>query len=518
MARSLLRLARAAAFVVACGVFAVAVWYAWAALDLPLETEIREGSAWMLVLAKRAGVDIYDTSRSAFVNMNHGPMDPLLKGWIAEHAPWLPGHTVVRIFVFLMPFFFLGAAYHVGRRSWTEALLAAGAFYLLLADITNMTVVGRSDATFFCALAVGLSLTHALLVNRHQNWTNLRYVALQVAFGACGAVMFLTVWRIFPTIGVMVLLTFAKQVTESSYRFWRTAISALVLYTAGFALVWIPVFVLELHADFSLYYQRFFGFFTHESGWGTFPCAQFRLFPIEMYEPRVGLALLLGGLVVTAFYRLRRERAQLVVWLLMLPTGWAVYAYAFYANGGGVHYFCPFVPITWFLIVHALRRRGQWRPVAQVVVAGLFVWVYPWKPLFTRGEQLRALAAESRTFLKQVDERVGSQPVLGENSHLYKRWYRAEVIDSGDAVDAINGRKYYGEVFSRTYHQYLDDLVAHPPKFVMSAALNAADVASAATPRLTQLLRERYRLAIAGPSTFIANGSGGTNLYERKDD
>ena len=111
--RWLVWIARLLAFVVSCGLFAVSVWYVWAALMVPLELEIREGSTWILVPAKRAGVDLYNTSRVAFVNMNHGPMDAVLKGWIATHFTSLAGHGVLRMFVFLMPFFFLGSAYYV---------------------------------------------------------------------------------------------------------------------------------------------------------------------------------------------------------------------------------------------------------------------------------------------------------------------------------------------------------------------------------------------------------------------
>lgn len=520
MAARLIWVARIAGFAAACGIFAVSVWYVWTALMMPMELEIREGSVWIMALARRAGVDIYDVSQSAFVNMNHGPLDPVLKGWIGTHLPGLPGSVVIRVFVFLMPFFFLGAAYFVGQRSWTEALLAAGALHVLLADLTIMLLVGRTDATLLCALAVGLALTHALLVNRHQNWTNRRYVALQVLSGACGAVLFLTTWRVFPTIGLLLLLTLTKQVAESSYRFWRTVFTALALYLAGFALVWLPVFVLELHGDWGLYYRRFFGFFTMESGWGTSTGAKFRLFPAELYEPRVGVLLLMGALVLAALYRLRRERAQLIVWLLVLPLAWVTYAYAYYANqgGGGAHYFFPFVLTGWFLIVHALRRHGRWRPVARLAVAGVFIACYPWKPLIARGNQLVDLGAQSRAFLAQVTAKVERQPILGESTHLYKRKYHQEVVDCGDVVEVISNTKYYGEAFSQTYHHYLDELVAHPPRFVMSSWFNAGDVSGVATPKLTQLLRERYRLAIAGPVTFIANGGGGTSLYERRDD
>jgi hypothetical protein len=512
--------AKVLAFLLSAGLFAVSVWYVWNAVAVPLELEIREGTGWLLVLARRAGVDIYDSTRVAFVNMNHGPMDPLLKGWLGEQLPMLRGHVVIRCFVFLMPFFFLGSAYYVCRRKWTDALLAAAALYLLLADLTLMLVVGRSDATLLCAVTVGFTLTHALLVNRHRNWTNVRYIVLQVLFGSCSAVMFLTTWRVVPTIGIMLLLTLAKQVAESSYRFWRSVLGAVGLFAAGFALVWVPMFELELHGDFPLYFRHFFGFFSHDSGWGTFPGPSFRPFPVEIYQPRVGLLALMAGLVLAALYRLRRERAQLIVWLLALPIGWVVYSYAYYANqgGGGPHYYCAYFLTAWFLILHGLRRRSRWRPLGQIAIAGLLIWCYPWDSVIKRGHQFVELRAQSTEFLKKVAARTAGEPILGENSHLYKRKYQGEVVDCGDTVELINRSKYFGEDFTRTYERYLNELAVHPPRFVMVALFNPQDIADTATPRLTQILRERYRVAITGPQTFVANGGGGTVLYERRDD
>src|SRR5205809_5897854 len=45
----------------------------------PLEIETRESTVWLCVLASQQGINIYDHSRVAFVNMNHGPFDPLFK-------------------------------------------------------------------------------------------------------------------------------------------------------------------------------------------------------------------------------------------------------------------------------------------------------------------------------------------------------------------------------------------------------------------------------------------------------
>jgi hypothetical protein len=522
----LVRLGRALAFAASLALFGFAVWYVWAAFMVPLELEIREGTSWLLVLAERAGVDIYDNSKVAFVNMNHGPMDIVLKSWLASWFPSLAGHAVVRIFVLLAPFVMLMTAYFA-RRSWTEALLGAGVLSLMLAEVMVYIVVGRSDAALLCETVAACALTHGLLVTRHRHWTNGRAIALQIALGACCAAMFLTTWRVVPTIGTLVLLTLARQVSEANYRFWRTVFGSLGFFAAGFMFVWLGVFVFELHGDFQLYFKHFFGFFLPESGWGTISGPRFNLIPPELVDTRTGVLALTLGLAAVALYRLRRERAQLIVWLVLLPISYAAYAYGYWKNqaGGGLHYFSAFFVTVWFLIVHGLRGsvhdlavRPWWRPAAQLAVVGAFAFFFNFQPVAQRGERMQKLRVESTQFLKDVAARVGHEPVFGENTQLYKRKYMGEVVDCGDAVDVFARSKYFGESFSKVYERYLGDLEAHPPKYLMAAVFIASHMSDTTTHRFNQLLHARYQLALIGPATqAMTNGMGATYLYERKD-
>ena len=70
--------------------------------------------------------------------------------------------------------------------------------------------------------------------------------------------------------------------------------------------------------------------------------------------------------------------------------------------------------------------------------------------------------------MKQVVERAGELPILGETSHLYKREYRGEVLDCGDTTEAMSGSGYYGEALRQTYQRYVNELNAHPPRFIVS--------------------------------------------------
>jgi hypothetical protein len=523
----LVRLGRVLAFAASLALFCFAVWYVWTAFMVPIELELREGTTWLLALAERAGVDIYDSEKVAFVNMNHGPMDAMIKGWLATLLPMLAGHALLRIFVMLGPFVMLGAAYFARGRSLTEALLAAGALTLVLSQVAIMMITGRSDSTLLFETVVACALTHGLLVTRHRHWTNGRAVALQVLLGACSAVMFLTAWRIAPTIGTLVLLTLARQVSETNYRFWRTVFIALGLFTLGFALVWLGVFAFELHGDLDLYYKRFFGFFTEQSGWGAVAGPAFELFPADLFnKAHAGVLAITGALAVIALYCLRRERAQLIVWVVILPIGYLAYAVGYWKNhaGGGLHYFASLFVTVWFLIVHGLRgrplrvgTRPWWPPVAQLAVLSVFAFVYPWTPVAKRGQGMQALRVQSKRFLKDVAARTGNEPVLAENVQLYKRKYTGEVIDCGDVADKVVGTRYFGDGLVRVHDRYLKELEAHPPRYVLAALFTASNVSVGTTKRLNELLRKRYHVALKGPNSFVANGGGSIFLYERND-
>ena len=103
----------------------------------------------------------------------------------------------------------------------------------------------------------------------------------------------------------------------------------------------IPFFLFELHGNIRLYYQRFFGSSRMRAA-RALRRTQVSPLPTELIRPRQGILLLLVALTLYALFRLRRERAQLFAWLLLLPLGWLAYSYGFYVDQGGgrLQYFC----------------------------------------------------------------------------------------------------------------------------------------------------------------------------------
>src|SRR4051794_5811052 len=61
----------------------------------PLELELREGTSWLHVLATNSGVDIYDHAKVAFINMAHGPLNPIIYSHVARWFPFLSSGMVL---------------------------------------------------------------------------------------------------------------------------------------------------------------------------------------------------------------------------------------------------------------------------------------------------------------------------------------------------------------------------------------------------------------------------------------
>jgi hypothetical protein len=535
--RTLLRLQqsrglRLVVLVLSACVFAFSLHLAWLAFTSPLELEMREGSVWIHVLAKRAGVDLYDTARVAFVNMNHGPLDPILKTWISRCVPALPGYIVTRAFVLLTPIFLFAAAYKVSRGDLAASLLAAGALFLFFCHLSVLMLVGRSDATAICGLVICGGLAHQLIVTPERNWSRRSYVFKQLGLGAASSAVFLTSSRYLPVAAALQFVVLSAQLGgsdgrgEPTARSFRARLGAASrnllistgLYLGGFAAVWVPLFLLEFHGDLQSYYKHFFGFFSVKSGWGTFQGASFRLVPGELVETRREGVLLCLTLVVAGLYRLRRRPGQLVAWLVMLSTIWLSVAYGYFKNrgGGGLHYFVEFFAFAWIFILHTFCRRERSGALSQLLLLAVVALALPWRALSAQQETLGDLRTRGRAFRREVAAVTKGQRVFGEETHLFKTAYDNEVVDTGDAVAVIAGSGYFGPAFGRTYGAYTRGLISNPPKFVMVGLLDETNFSGITTPTLRDLLRQRYAVRLIARRISLYNGSAQA-LLERKD-
>ena len=531
--RALLFLSRALVLLLAAIVFAFCVRLAWLAFTYPVEIEVREGSVWLHVLAKRAGVDIYDPSRVAFVNMNHGPMDPIVKTWIATIFPGLPGNMVIRAPVLACPFFLFGAAYVITRRNLAGSLFAAGALYLFCVHVSRLLLVGRSDATTICGLSICGLLTHQLLV-RQPNWSGVFYLLRHLALGTASAFVFLTSWRYLPVLAALQFVLLAKQLGTppilrvrvvpgalgSLMRVWgilKNLLASMALYAVGFLALWLPVFLLELHGDAQMYYRRFFGFFSAQSGWGTFAGAKLQLLPEALIEPRPGLAAAALFLLPLGLFRLRKSKLELGAWLVMLAALWLTVSYGYYKNqgGGGLHYFFEFFLFAWIFLLHTLCRRSRRGTQAQLILVVAVTYLLPLDDLRVWHRQISEARERAVAFRASVAQHTRGEPVFGEETHLFKDKYSGELVDTGDAAAVIARSGYFGEEFTKTYRSYLRQLTADPPPFVMVGFTNESNHWGTMTPTLRSLLVRRYkRTLLVSGSAFALGGSQA--LYEKR--
>lgn len=506
------RVLRTASLVAAAIPFAYSVYFAWTAFVFPLEIEIREGTIWMAALAKKAGVDIYDSSQVVFVNMNHGPVDPILKTWAATLFPFLAPSMVTRLFVLALPFCLFGAAFSMGKRRWSPALLASASLYMALAEFTPMLMVGRSDPTVLCELALCLALTDKLMSVPERP----RASVLHGLLGASSALVFFTSWRQAPAILLLEALVLFVPLARRSPGRLRFLATRCGLFTLGFVLVFALVFFFEMHGDWQTYYQRFFGFFSKQSGWGARTGGHFRLFPGEVGAKRELGVVLVGALSLFGAYRLRRRPAELVAWALGIPLLWFAISYGLHKNlyGGGVWYYFPFLAILWLFLVRALLD-GPLGPGLELAVTIGAVLLLPWRQVEQRRHEVASMQADARAFLREVKERTQGQPILSEDVHLFRQRYRGEIVDMGDAVAAIAHQGGYGPVFTETFQRYVEGLQSRPPRFVMAGLLGQSTSSRTVSPELRELLDTRYTLVLAGPRSFVAWGGGSPALFER---
>jgi hypothetical protein len=289
------------------------------------------------------------------------------------------------------------------------------------------------------------------------------------------------------------------------------------LYLAGFAALWLPLLLVEFHGNFQSYYRHFFGFFSAQSGWGSFKGPSFHVLPPELLNSRLGILWLFLALIVWGLYRLRKQTGEFIAWLLMLPAAWFAVAYGYFKNqgGGGLHYFFEFYAFAWIFVLHAACRGRRWGPLTQLVVFVVVILVLPVATLLDQHDLLFDTRSKARGFRQEVTRLTYGQRVFGEETHLFKQAYQGDVVDTGDTNAAIARTKYFGEAFTRTYKDYLKDLEANPPKFVIAGILDDTST-RLLSPTLQDLLQRRYTLRTIARGTAYAT-PGSQALFERND-
>jgi hypothetical protein len=504
----------------------IAVGAPTVAFFFPLEIETRESTVWLHVLALKGGINLYDHARVAFVNMNHGPLEPLWKLAVATLFPFLDAWHVTRFAVFALPFAFLLAAWALTTPRSPEARIRAVCLgsvgYLALMVSAKETIfVGRSDAT--AALLVVVLVYASIVQPKSAPATALH----GLGSGALGTSIILTNWRITPIVFAVFLFTcwHYRRVGLASGRLIGVYVASCVVGGTAIAL---PLLYYVFHLDLALYYTHFFGFHSRSAGWvSEFPPDSVGAhipfgdtfdksavsFALDVVDP-VGRRRNTGSplLLASVMYALVPAKGQALnrAWAALAGLVFLSCVLAYYMNyyGGGAYYFIPFVIVVWFLVCtnHWALSDVKLLLLGAVILAlmgvNLHTVVYPTAKRIVRMPQ-------AYRFLGQVRSLQAGHTVLSEDVFFYRTAYQGELIDMGDVVSVFRKTGSYGKAFTETATRHFAALQSHPPDYVVTG--------TTASPELKALLKEKYVLVAEGPMNLTANYGQGTRLFRRND-
>jgi hypothetical protein len=487
----------------------------------PLEIETRESTVWLHVLALKQGIDIYDHSQVAFVNMNHGPFDPILKLWTAELLPFLESWQVTRIAVFLLPYVFLLVAWELvagsSPQSRLRALFLGGIGYLfLIVTAKEWLFVGRSDPT---AALLLLLLLYASIVFTPKTRTTAALAGF--VCGALATAVMFTNWKVAP-IAVAVLIFSWWLVVKAK----RNALQLGSIYLIACAIVSLALSGLMLYHvsdfNFAVYYDHFFGFFSKTAGWSV--DADYRgsliyflpsLFdPIGQGTTLMGRGTTLKGgplLLALVVYTLLPGKSDSTnkAWLFLSGVSLAFCALAYYLNywGGGSWYFLPFLIILWVFFVVNSPRVSQLRlSLLGIVLLALLGINFQTAvlPTIRRVSTIRAAQA----FMAEVRSLQEKGSILSEDTFFFRKRYAGELIDMGDTVSFFAKSAYFSPAFKQTVKRHFAQVSSHPPDYIITGFTES--------PELRKLIKEKYLLVAQGPHNLTASYSKSSELFRRR--
>jgi hypothetical protein len=491
------------------------------ALAYPLELEAREGSSWLHVLAQKAGVSLYDHDRVAFLNMNHGPLDPLLKYWLSSLVPALEPQMVTRVFVLVFPCLLFLLGWRCFSRREVGVLLA-GVTYLLLVSLTPFfLLLGRSDPAALAGLCAMLLAAWRLQSVPSAPWRRLAVAAVLV--GLLGGAVALTNWRFLPypflVLGGLVAERFLGLSPGERLRPMMALIGG---WAAGFAVVPSLILGAQFGGDIALYTFHFFFIFMAQSGWGAGGTEFFEIVPSTLRETsQLPLLCLVAALAVVLSLRWKQRSLSWrdCVWLAVVGAAWFVSAYAYRRNGagGGLYYFVP----AFLVAIHAVAAsfRGVVFPAPPAAAAWallvLAVVGSPVRPIWNQVTQLWESLPGAYAFRTQVRSIVGDQELYSEDVQFLKTAYHGEVIDMGDLVERVVhnlGSIPFGDTALRGFERVREGNMP----YIMTAGVVGTDGILVTSSVLRNRIAQDYRPVVASGSTMFANYGSVIVLYAPK--
>jgi hypothetical protein len=480
----------------------------------PLEIETRESASWLHVLALKQGISLVDHSRVAFVEMQKGPMDPLLKVLIGSLFPFLESWHVIRFVAILLPCAFILVSGKLLSRDravspWRMFYLGSIGYLLLLLNAKEFLFVGRPDATTALLFLgfVYLSVSHTSLRNRNS----LLHGAL---CGTTGMAVMLTNWRIAPCVVAVLGFTLWHY-----WQVYRNSFQTLLTYLMGWAIaafsLWGLIFFTMFEGSWFLYYAHTFGFHSAASGWGITASGRGSTlwFVLSLFNPYADPSALKGGplLVAIAVYALTPapKPALRNAWLILGGVVLMTNAVPYYMNynGGGAWYFIPFVLLVWvYSVLHASQMSN--RQLSRLGGMVVLLMLLNYRAVLLPTVHRIATMGQAGQFMAQVRSLLPRHTLLSEDTFLFRTRYQGDVIDSGDEVESVYQTGYYGATFQQTVQRYRERIRQKPPDYIVTGFTQSS--------KLDDLLEKQYVLAATGPQNFTANARESLKLFQRK--
>jgi hypothetical protein len=481
----------------------------------PLEIETRESASWLHVLALKQGISLVDHSRVAFVEMQKGPMDPLLKVLIGSLFPFLESWHVIRFVAVLLPCAFILVSEKILSLNrvaspWRMFYLGSIGYLLLLLNAKEFLFVGRPDATAALLFLgfVYLSVAHT----PSQNRNSLLHGAL---CGTTGMVVMLTNWRIAPCVVAVLGFTLWHY-----WQVYRNSFQTLLTYLMGWAIaavtLWGLIFFTMFEGSWFLYYAHTFGFHSAASGWGITASGRGSAlwFLLSLFNPYADPSALKGGplLVAIAVYSLTPtpRPAQRNAWLILGGVVLMTNAVPYYMNynGGGAWYFIPFVIVVWvYSVLHGAQMSN--RQLIQLGGLVILLMFLNYRAVLLPTVHRIATMGQASQFMEQVRSLLPRYTLLSEDTFLFRTRFQGDVIDSGDEVEAVYETGYYGATFQQTVERYQKQIRQNSPNYIVTGFTQSTE--------LDDLIEKQYVLAATAPQNFTANAKESLQLFRHKD-
>ena len=480
--------------------------YIWKFVSYPIELEAREGTMWLHALAQSYGINIFTDDKLAYVNANHGIFDHIIKGAFVRGFRFMEPQYILRSFVFIFPAISFLAIFVQSRRNLpaTAALLnslcLSAAMLVAMHDIGHWnTCIGRSDSTAFTLMAIAyLCYVKPAFTFPARLLQHFSYLAI--------ALVLSTNWRIYP-VALMIPLMMeqrhdALQIREL-IRIYLLIIGYSLIACAFFIVVWF-------HADASLYYRSFFGFFGTKSPWPANP-APFQTVIHYVRTPAIAFLILFS--VVPAFIETWKHFSKhsgnwprtLAAIAILVSLLVSILALKMNFNAGGYWYLCP--QVIALVVYYNTRYKIGPMLAAAILLLGLCILSRSDNLPLMRwyNQNLSETLPAARKYAEELVLLDGAFGVYSEEAFLFKHSTPLPPVDMGDAAEVFANTNFFGPRITAVFSEQRSKIIAHEPVLVF-----VGFCASSAFKQLAE--NEEYCLLLKSPSP----GLGG-NVYVRID-